>query len=70
MKNLQLKNVVWREETYFVAQCLNIEVSSFGESKDEALKNLEEAIALYFEDNDDPEIHEVDQPELGVTTIP
>ncbi len=36
----EFKNVVWKEGDYFVAQCLNIDISSFGESKDEALKNL------------------------------
>jgi predicted RNase H-like HicB family nuclease len=69
MKSMQLKNVVWKEGKYFVAQCLNVEVSSFGSSRDEALKNLEEAIALYFDDNDAPEIHEVESPELSVITV-
>ncbi len=49
MKAIQLNNVVWKEGDYFVAQCLNVDVSSFGETKEEALKNLEEAIGLYFE---------------------
>ena len=69
MKTLELRNVVWKEGEYFVAQCLNVEVSSFGNSKDEALKNLEEALSLYFEDNDQPEIHEVESPELSVITV-
>jgi predicted RNase H-like HicB family nuclease len=69
MKSMQLKSVVWKEGKYFVAQCLNVEVSSFGDTREEALKNLEEALSLYFEDNDEPEIHEVDSPELGIMTI-
>ncbi len=48
--NLNLKNVVWKEGKYYVAQCLNVEVSSFGKTKKEALKNLDEALVLYFED--------------------
>jgi predicted RNase H-like HicB family nuclease len=52
MKTIQLKNVVWKEGKHFVAQCLNVDVSSFGESKEEALKNLDEALSLYFQDND------------------
>jgi len=40
-----LKSVVWKEGKHFVAQCLNVEVSSFGKSKQEALE-------LYFEDAD------------------
>ena len=45
-----LKNVVWKEGKYFVAQCLNVDVSSFGKTKQDALKNLEEALLLYLED--------------------
>ena len=44
------KNIVWKEDKYFVAQCLNVEVSSFGKTKTEALRNLDEAMALYFDD--------------------
>ncbi|GDX52073.1 hypothetical protein LBMAG27_11200 [Bacteroidota bacterium] len=47
---MTLKNIVWKEGKYFVAQCLNVEVSSFGKTKNEALKNLDEALELYFED--------------------
>lgn len=35
---------------YYVAQCLNVDVSSFGETKQEALTNLNEVLELYFED--------------------
>ena len=69
MKAMQLKNVVWKEGKYFVAQCLNVEVSSFGETREEALKNVEEAIAVYFEDNNVPEVHEVESPELSIITV-
>lgn len=41
--------VVWQEGKYFVAQCINVNVSSFGETRDEALANLTEAVELYFE---------------------
>ena len=46
----EFKNIVWKEGDDYVAQCLNIDVSSFGKSKEEALKNLNEAIELYMED--------------------
>jgi hypothetical protein len=36
---------------YNVAQCINIELSTFGETIDEAMRNLDEALALYFEDD-------------------
>jgi predicted RNase H-like HicB family nuclease len=50
MKSIQINNVVWKEGDYYVAQCLNIDVSSFGDKKEEALSNLQEALELYFEE--------------------
>ena len=44
---------VYREEEFYVAQCLNVDVSSFGNSRDEALRNLKEAVELFFEDHVD-----------------
>lgn len=50
MKKITLQNVVWKEGKNFVAQSLSPDVSSFGKTKKEALKNLREALELYFED--------------------
>ena len=50
MKEAPLKSIVWQEGNHFVAQCLVVDVSSFGGTREEALKNLDEALALYFED--------------------
>jgi predicted RNase H-like HicB family nuclease len=47
-----LKYVIYREGKYYVSQCLNVEVSSFGNTFQEALDNLNEALELYFEDKD------------------
>ena len=59
-----LENVVWKEGQYYVAQCLNIDISSFGESRDEALKNLDEAINLFLEDDQHADIQTVEEPEI------
>lgn len=48
--------VVYQEGKYFVSQCLNVDVSSFGESIDEAVFNLKDAVALYLKE--EPNIHE------------
>ncbi len=40
---------VYREDEFVVAQCLNVDVSSFGNSRAEAVANLKEAVELYFE---------------------
>ena len=45
--------VVYREEEFFVAQCLNVDVSSFGSTREEAVANLKEAVELYFEGEPD-----------------
>jgi predicted RNase H-like HicB family nuclease len=63
-KELELTNIVWKEGKYYVAQCLNVEVSSFGKTKKEALKNLDEALELYFEDADIKNFSKVEKPEL------
>jgi predicted RNase H-like HicB family nuclease len=44
------KYVVYKENDYYVSQCLNIDISSFGKNIEEAVKNMVEAIELYYED--------------------
>ncbi len=43
------KASVSREGDGFVAQCLEVDMASQGRTEDEALANLEEALALHFE---------------------
>jgi len=50
MAQVPLYFIVWKEGKHFVSQCMNADVSSFGDSRDEAIANLNEAVALYFED--------------------
>jgi len=64
MKKVNLKNLVWKEGKYYVAQCLNIDVSSFGDTKKEALSNLHEAVTLYFEDAPKAHLNKVERPEI------
>lgn len=47
-----IKYVIYKEDKYFVTKCLNFELSTFGETLDEAQKNMKEALELYFEDED------------------
>jgi predicted RNase H-like HicB family nuclease len=49
---MRLTAAITREGDWFVAQCLEIDVASQGESLEEARANLTEALALYFEDGD------------------
>jgi predicted RNase H-like HicB family nuclease len=40
---------VWREGQWYIAQCLELDIASQGETEEEALANLKEAIELHFE---------------------
>lgn len=40
---------VWREGSWYVSQCLDVDVASQGETVEEALANLKEALELHFE---------------------
>ena len=40
---------IWEEDGAWVARCAELGVASAGDSADEALENLREAVALYVE---------------------
>lgn len=50
MKTQTLHTVVWKEDKFFVAKFLELELASQGKTKKEALTNLKEALELYLED--------------------
>lgn len=50
MSLVEFTAAVTHEGPWFVARCLDVEVASQGESIEEALANLKEALELYFED--------------------
>jgi predicted RNase H-like HicB family nuclease len=51
--------VIFQEDDRWVAQALNVEVSSFGDTPEEARAAIQEALELYFEDDPDQEIPNV-----------
>lgn len=55
MKKIDLQSVIYQEGDYFIAQCLDVDVSSFGHTKQGALIKLQEALELYFEDQPLPQ---------------
>ncbi len=46
---------ITHESPWYVARCLEVEVTSQGESVEIALANLREALELYFEDEPAPQ---------------
>ncbi len=68
MRNL--KYIVYKEDKYFVSQCLNVDVSSFGNTVEKAVDSLKEALELYFEDNkSDKKFINIDQVIVGETVL-
>jgi len=41
---------VWQEGEWYIAQCLEVDIASQGEDEASALRNLEEALELYYEE--------------------
>lgn len=64
MRKIDLKNVVWKEGKQYVSWNINTGVSSFGDTKKEALDCLREALELYFEDVPISKINKVERPDL------
>ncbi len=60
----EISFVVWKEDKYYSSKCLNVEVSSFGETIDEAVRNLKEAVELYLE-NENLEFIHIDSVIVG-----
>ena len=54
MTDLQLTAAITHEGDWYVARCLQVEVTSQGETVEQALANLREALELYFEDEPVP----------------
>ena len=45
-----IKYIIYKEGKNYVSQCLNVDISSFGSTIDDASANLKEVPDLYFED--------------------
>ena len=45
---------ITKDDDWFVAKCLENSVASQGKTMDEAMDNLREAVALYYEDEHIP----------------
>jgi len=69
MKKIQLQTIVWKEGKHWVAQCLNVDVSSFGSTQKSALSNIKEAMELYFEGTKFPKIASVKFPAIKNTVL-
>jgi len=55
---MRLTAAITHEAPWYVARCLEVEVASQGETVEEALDSLREALELYFEDAPVPDLAE------------
>ena len=64
MHKINLKNVVWKEGKHYVSWNLNTGVSSFGDTKKQAIESLQEALELYFEDVPFSRAVKIERPDI------
>jgi predicted RNase H-like HicB family nuclease len=55
---MRLTAAITHEGLWYVARCLDVEVTSQGTTVEDALTNLREALELYFEDRPAPQAAE------------
>jgi predicted RNase H-like HicB family nuclease len=65
---MQFTAAVTHEGDWYVARCLEVEVTSQGPTADDSLANLREALELYFEDEDLPE--DLEPPVIAAIELP
>jgi predicted RNase H-like HicB family nuclease len=61
--------IIKQEEEWFVATCLENNIASQGKTIDEAISNLKEAIALYYEDEIEEKLNWVKNEQVYITTL-
>ncbi len=64
-----IKYCLYKEADDFVAQGLNVDVSSFGRTREEAAANFREAVELYFEGENDPDFTDISEITVGEELI-
>ncbi|MBI5676166.1 MAG: type II toxin-antitoxin system HicB family antitoxin [Nitrospirae bacterium] len=66
------KYVIYKEGKYYVSQCLNIDIASCGDSIEEAINNLKDAVELYFRNEPKKRqsaFHDIDEALIGEAKI-
>jgi len=64
-----MKYVVYQEGKYYVSQCLNVDVASFGETVELAVENLKEAVELYYENHSKDDFTKINNIMVGESMI-
>lgn len=65
--NIKYNVIIKQEENWYVAKCLDNSVASQGKTIEEALKNLKEALELYYQDEEPKKPNNIFVTTLEVT---
>jgi predicted RNase H-like HicB family nuclease len=68
-QNRQLTAIIEREGSGYVATCAELDIASQGETVEEARRNLQEAVELFFETADPSEVESRLSSEVFVTRL-
>ena len=63
----KLTGIIWREGDGYVALCPELDIASQGNTIEDARRNLQEALELFFEEADTSEVQERYREEVFVT---
>lgn len=63
MKEINITPIIWKEGSTYVSKCAEFEIVSAGDSPQEALQNLKEAVELYVVNVKALRIHDNNAPE-------
>ncbi len=66
---MRLTARIWPEDDGFVAECVELKVVSQGETEDDALSNLGEAVEGFLECADPSEVNERMHSDLRIRTF-
>jgi predicted RNase H-like HicB family nuclease len=61
--------IISQEEELYVATCLENNIASQGQTINQALENLKEAIELYYEDEDFDKAYPMQNSQVFMTTL-
>lgn len=65
--NIKYNVIIKQEENWYVAKCIDNSVASQGKTIEEALKNLKEALELYYQDEEPKKPNNIFVTTLEVT---
>lgn len=66
MKTFEYTAVVWKEEKGYISKCVELGVTSCGDTFEQAVSNLKEAVELYIENA--IELNLIEDTEESLTT--